>query len=376
MKLLEYWKTVLYYNINGELEIFNDYEISYSGVVRRKSDKYKISVYLGSSCKYPTVSLSRRSKTNNSTAHIPLHILMASTFLGVREKGKLVDHINRNKLDYRISNLRYVTKSENGINKDKIINTDIFTQTLEDGSVNIYKQDIIDKDKWRWCGVSAAHQRFGSWIKYQSDAYYWIIENNIDLLNLQWKYVTSSSQCEYFISDIGLMKIIKGSGSYNYYTLGSLTPEGYRTFSIGRNNTTFPDKHIIQAHRLVAQMFLNNGNSIESDLIIDHIDTNRQNNIVTNLRICTKSENLQNETTRYNNDVPVKCRKYGETEWLYFINQTSAGIYLNVRMCVITYWRDKKRIRNHTRAFNYEVASWSEEDHNNYKLGKLNIIKG
>ena len=45
-------------------------------------------------------------------------------------------------------------------------------------------------------------------------------------------------------------------------------------------------------------------------------------------------------------------------------------------MCVITYWRDKKRIRNHTRAFNYEVASWSEEDHNNYKLGKLNIIKG
>ena len=42
-----------------------------------------------------------------------VHRLVAPAFLGVREKGKDIDHIDQNKLNNAVSNLRYVSRSEN-----------------------------------------------------------------------------------------------------------------------------------------------------------------------------------------------------------------------------------------------------------------------
>jgi hypothetical protein len=45
------------------------------------------------------------------------HILIARTFLGPRPEGLQIDHIDRNRQNDQVENLRYVTRSENTLNK-------------------------------------------------------------------------------------------------------------------------------------------------------------------------------------------------------------------------------------------------------------------
>ena len=49
-----------------------------------------------------------------------------------------------------------------------------------------------------------------------------------------------------------------------------------------------------RVHRLVANEFLEKPPSIQN-LVVDHIDRNRKNNMITNLRYCTRSQNAINK---------------------------------------------------------------------------------
>ena len=51
-----------------------------------------------------------------STVYHGKHTTLHRYLMGVNSEGKVVDHINRNKLDNRRSNLRFATISENGLN--------------------------------------------------------------------------------------------------------------------------------------------------------------------------------------------------------------------------------------------------------------------
>ena len=45
--------------------------------------------------------------------HMDIHRLVARAFIGKCKKGRVVDHISGDRLDNRLENLRYITKSEN-----------------------------------------------------------------------------------------------------------------------------------------------------------------------------------------------------------------------------------------------------------------------
>jgi hypothetical protein len=68
---------------------------------------------------------------------------------------------------------------------------------------------------------------------------------------------------------------------------GRIHTQGYLRVSLCKENT-IKDFYI---HRLVAQHFLPNPNNF---IIIDHIDNNKKNNLVDNLRWTTSSENNRN----------------------------------------------------------------------------------
>lgn len=106
---MEVWKTITLGSLN--------YEISNLGEIRRmlKKGQYR---YLNCSIKntgYKYIKVNEDGKKRNKY----IHHLVAYNFLGDRPEGLVIDHIDRDKTNNMIDNLRYVTCSENILNSDR-----------------------------------------------------------------------------------------------------------------------------------------------------------------------------------------------------------------------------------------------------------------
>lgn len=106
---------------------FQDYEISNWGNVRSNT--------LKSGGKLLTCSINNKGykyfqqfKNGKRINHL-IHHLVAKLFLGERPDGLVIDHIDRNPLNNKVDNLRYITQSENCKNQNR------------------YRVDILETDK-------------------------------------------------------------------------------------------------------------------------------------------------------------------------------------------------------------------------------------
>ena len=109
-----------------KIDGFESYEISKNGEVRNIKTKRIIKPYLYHG--YHRVSLIKEKGVKKSES---IHRLVATTFIPNIDNKPIVDHINQNKIDNNVSNLRWSTYKENAnnIDNDKRVHKNIKIDT-------------------------------------------------------------------------------------------------------------------------------------------------------------------------------------------------------------------------------------------------------
>lgn len=135
------------------------------------------------------------------------------------------------------------------------------------------------------------------------------------------RYLDNKITLEYLISlfyidaqNILRWKVQKGRRNPTEIA-GRISTHGYYEVRI--------DGKMQQVHRIMYQIH-NLLETIDSDLIVDHIDGNRLNNSKNNLRLCTKSQNLCNRGMQSNNSAGYKGISFDKSR-----NKWQAGIGCN-----------------------------------------------
>jgi hypothetical protein len=97
-----------------DIEGFPRYQVSNMGRVKNIKDKILKDKICSRGYKVHNLI---NSDGNCKTVY--LHRLLAITFISNPENKPCIDHINRDRLDNTLSNLRWATHIENGLNKEK-----------------------------------------------------------------------------------------------------------------------------------------------------------------------------------------------------------------------------------------------------------------
>lgn len=271
------------------------YEVNKKGEIRIKSTKRIIKPHLKDD--YPKIIL--RSEGNKNEKRYFLHKLLALTFLENNdpENKTQVDHINSNVNDYRLDNLQWITPSDNLKKRGEMKSWDRLKYNQLDDQGNIIKtfsRTELTKNE-RGCITTSIKNK----IKYKG--FYWeaIDEEVEEYYNKftkeerekeEWKSIKEDKDIQ--VSSLGLVKFKNGS-----IRVGHKNASGYRTVNINKSHK--------RVHRLVYETFT--GQTLKDTDIIDHIDTDRCNNSLSNLRLCTdQSENLSNPITKIKISKKVK----------------------------------------------------------------------
>ena len=94
---------------------FENYEISNFGRVRNLlNDKY-VSICIGNH-DYKVVNLKKNGKFNQKL----IHRLLAQEFIDNPDNLQVIDHIDENKLNNNLDNLRWITQQQNQFNRIQI----------------------------------------------------------------------------------------------------------------------------------------------------------------------------------------------------------------------------------------------------------------
>ena len=129
-------------------KFFEDYEISKLGNCRKKLKNGTYKELKGSinNRGYRYIQLSRDKKRINFL----FHHQVAYFFIGERPENLVIDHIDRNKLNNKVENLRYITHTDNVRNCDKYREDIKETGEEREKKINkLWRLKIIEEEKFK-----------------------------------------------------------------------------------------------------------------------------------------------------------------------------------------------------------------------------------
>ena len=134
-------------------------------------------------------------------------------------------------------------------------------------------------------------------------------------LNNYFQFITVARASNYKVNKLGQVinkhgRLIKPHTGYN----------GYLGYNLVNNNG---DRSFFSIHRLIGQHFIANPYNYP---IIDHIDRNRTNNCISNLRWATYSMNSLNREKSYCNDIGKNIIDY-KNRWRVQIRKDNNMLY-------------------------------------------------
>lgn len=222
------------------------------------------------------------SNSGESRTYIFVHDLVAMIFIGLPPSSKhTVDHIDRNKLNNHLSNLRWATASEQNLNTERSgfhRGTRPITQLTSDGVGIVTWFKVQDAARELNLRREEIRKAVESGNRYAG--YLWKRAMD-DIPGELWKLLDGYEFEPILVSTKGRYRRPKNQQQ----GFGSFTNQNYKSTSLVNVKTGNRSQYLI--HRLVALAFIGH----PGDYQVNHEDGNKRNNRLENLEYVTPREN-------------------------------------------------------------------------------------
>lgn len=241
---------------------------------------------------------------NREKEEFLVHILVYITFKEDYDKKKVVDHIDGNKLNNKINNLRCITQAENVKNayeNNKKMYQQYIIQAFDENNNLIKEFNSTDEARFfinhknkssiTNCLRNGGYKSAGGYIWKFKDENITNLKKNNKIDNCD-DYVCIGKIGENDFSNYYINKegIIINKKNNNKIVKTHKNDNGYNVIHLYYSNN---EKKHFQLHRLIGKYFLKDGDKYYNDnkYVINHIDENKSNNNITNLEWITHKNN-------------------------------------------------------------------------------------
>src|SRR5579872_5515831 len=266
------------------IEGFPNYTISISSTVKNRSRKIIKSRLRG---EYMAINLSHNGKKKTFN----VHILVAKTFIANPEKKPVVNHKDGNKLNNHLSNLEWVTYSENSKHS-------LQTVGKKSNARGVIKCDLEGNEIERFSSITEAERKTGV----GNGHIVGVCKGRLKAARgFKWKYIISDKEK----ISINLSEFKDIQGFEDFYSINrkgeiynkksgklvkpSLNPNGYPRIILYKEKKDSKNGSNKLVHKLVAETFISN--KPEGKDVINHKNGNKNDYRVENLEWNSYSEN-------------------------------------------------------------------------------------